>query len=117
MSLKRRVQSLEAKLNVNYITLQLKDGTVHRTTEAKLWDTFCEMRAAWSEFDLSMTDHERELGAVPNEVIRAVPLLQTILDTVHDDADGQAVNLIQVLCAGPNLGDSANLSKLKSNRL
>jgi hypothetical protein len=112
MSLKRRVQSLETKFNLNYVSLQLKDGTVHRTTEAKLWNTFFEMNAAWSKFDFSLPADERVLGAVPTEVVRVVPLLQTILDTVHDDADGQAVNLIQILCSGPNRGDSANLSKL-----
>ncbi len=107
MSLKHRVQSLENKLNMNYVSLQLKDGTVHQTTEAKLWNTFFELNAAWSRFDASLPADKRVLGPVPNEVVEAIPLLRAILDTVDDDSGGGAVNLIQVLCAGPNLGSMA----------
>ena len=89
MSLKHRVQSLENKLNMNYVSLQLKDGTVHQTTEAKLWNTFFELNAAWSRFDASLAADKRVLGPVPNEVVEAIPLLRAILDTVDDDSGGR----------------------------
>jgi hypothetical protein len=106
MNLKHRVQVLETKFDPHLVTLKLKDGSVHQMPEAALWKTVFETTKAWSTFHLSVPEEARVFGVVPKEVVKAVPLLQTILDTTHDDADGYAVNLIQNLCAGPHRADS-----------
>jgi hypothetical protein len=99
------VQSLEAKFNVSSVTLTLKDGTQRRVPGRELWETVFRTQEAWSRYHCSLPPEQRVFGIVPKEVVKAVPLLQTILDTVKDDADGYAVNLIQNFCSGPNVGN------------
>jgi hypothetical protein len=106
MNFNRRLKALEEKLVGLTVTLKLKDGTVHRTIDEKLWATYFETHRVWSEFLRSKPEGQREFGVVPKEVIKAVPLLKTILDTVIDDAPGEPVNLIQVFCGGPAVGNS-----------
>jgi len=105
MNFNRRLVALEEKLVGQTVTLKLKDGTVCRTTEEKLWATFFETHQVWSDFLLSKPEGQREFGVVPKEVIKAVPLLKAILNTVDDDAPGEPVNLIQIFCGGPDLGN------------
>jgi len=88
------------------VTLTLKDGTVHRTTDERLWATYFETHQVWSQFLQSRPEGQRQFGVVPKEVIKAVPLLRTILNTVDDDAPGEPVNLVQVFCGGPALAKS-----------
>jgi len=106
MNFNRRLAALEEKFVGHLVTLTLKDGTLHRTTDEKLWATYSEVHQVWSQFLLSMPEGQRAFGVVPKEVIKAVPLLKTILDTVDDDAPAEPVNLIQVFCSGSALAKS-----------
>jgi len=72
----RRLQALEAKLNADCVTLKLKDGTVQRVPGQALWDTAFEAHRVWSQFLLTPPAEQRIFGVVPDDVRRAVPLLQ-----------------------------------------
>ena len=104
MSFKRRVQALESKMNVGYVTLTLTDGSSCRVRDNQLWVTFCQISKSWSKCVQSLPSEQRNLGSIRQRVIDEIPLLQTILDTVADDAEGQMVNLIQAVWASPSSG-------------
>ena len=102
MSLKRRVRALEGKISLGYVTLTLKDGSSCRVRDHQLWATFFQISKSWSRCVQSAPSGQQYLGSVPQQVLDDIPLLRTILDMVADDADGQAVNLIQAVCAVPS---------------
>ena len=78
MNLKGRIQGLEARLLPNFITLKLRDGTIHKIRDDCLLETFCYLLAG-----------------------KQSPILDKILQTVESDEPGHMIDLIQAIAAGP----------------
>lgn len=95
MNIESRLRALESKLSIISITLTMSDGTTRQIPADCLLEVMgAGMSQAWAE---------RTGNPVPES--RYSDVLQLVRDSVNDNSaatgNGELVNLIRVLCAGP----------------